>query len=234
MKTRIILLLAFFSVLAQAQRVPRSVFNASEYDKAKAEALAEGKDLALIVTSLNSTCPHAVSGTESVFKKMKSDYVLVLQDLSKGSETGALSKAIKQKTYKIYNSKGNVEPIVTVLSPNTEEVLSGACYRQISADSRKWIRVLDEEVAQAKAGGSPAEETDAAENEDAIAISEDEASEESGGMQEWTDVRGRSMNAELLDANDLTATFKLETGKVIDLPLTKLSAESRKTIEEGL
>ncbi len=53
-------------------------------------------------------------------------------------------------------------------------------------------------------------------------------------MQEWTDVRGRSMNAELLDANDLTATFKLETGKVIDLPLTKLSAESRKTIEEGL
>ncbi len=109
MKTRIILLLAFFSVLAQAQRVPRSVFNASEYDKAKAEALAEGKDLALIVTSLNSTCPHAVSGTESVFKKMKSDYVLVLQDLSKGSETGALSKAIKQKTYKIYNSKGNVD-----------------------------------------------------------------------------------------------------------------------------
>lgn len=234
---RVVLLYLMFAVFCLGQRIPRSVFKATDYEVAKAEALAEGKGLAVIFTYIDSTCPHTRFGTESAFKRMKSDYVLVLQDNSPGTETGKLDLAVRQEMFKVTKNKGNVVPLIAVLSPETDTFLGGVSYRQIKADERKWVRTMTEEVAQAQSGQSPADEGGEIEPDDDSdgtgRISSSEGFEESEGMQQWTDVRGRSMTAELLAANDLTATFKLENGNVIDLPLTKLSQESLKAVEDS-
>lgn len=225
MKIGTILIACLLTGVASAQRVPKGVFNASQYAEAKAEAAEEGKNIAVIFTEIDSTCPKCRYGTETAFKEMRSDYVLVLEDKGATSETGALPKDIKQKTYVTYEEKGNVIPIITVFSPESDTLLSGACYKQIAADKRKWLKNVEDEIASKPSdpASGKAEQSTSAES-----VTESET----GGMKEWTDVRGRSMKAEFVHADDMTVTFKLESGKVIDLPLTKLSEDSQAAVKE--
>lgn len=226
MKIRAVLVACLLTGVADAQRVPKGTYNASQYAEAKAEAAKDGKNIAVIYTEINSTCPKCVYGTETAFKEMRSDYVLVLEDKSPESETGSLPNNIKQKTYATYKVKGNIIPIITIFSSENDTVLSGACYKQISADERKWLKNVEAEIASKPA-------TPASKSEDATSNSEEAVTKcETGGMREWTDVRGRTMNAEFIHADDMTVTFKLESGKVIDLPLTKLSEASQAAIKE--
>lgn len=228
MTLRIFFLGLLVSSIASAQRVPKGTFNASQYAEAKAEAAKEGKNIAVVVTTIDSSCPKCVFGTEVAFKEMRSDYILVLEDDQKQSKTGKLPGDIKQKTYVTYKEKGNVIPIITVLSPEGDTVLGGACYKQISADERKWIKNLEEEIATKKVAPSTAETTKTDSEESPSAATQCET----GGLREWTDVRGRTMKAEFVHADSLTVTFKMESGKVIELPLARLSAESQAAIEE--
>ncbi|MGB6221153.1 hypothetical protein [Haloferula sp.] len=228
MTLRILFLSLLVSGIASAQRVPKGTFNASQYAEAKAKAAEEGKNIAVVVTTIDSSCPKCVYGNEQTFEEMRSDYILVLEDDQKQSQTGELPADIKQKTYVTYKEKGNVIPIITVLSPESDTVLGGACYKQISADERKWIKNLEEEIATKKVAPAAAETTKTDSEESPSAATQCET----GGLREWTDVRGRTMKAEFVHADDMTVTFKLENGKVIDLPLTKLSPESQAAIEE--
>lgn len=212
--------------IASAQKAPRGTFNASQFAEAKAEAAAEGKNIAVIYTEIDSTCPKCRWGTEVAFKKMRSDYVLVLEDKAADSETGTLPRDVKQKTYLTYKRKGNFIPIITVFSPDAQRVLSGACYNQIAADERKWLKTIEEEIASQPAAESKPTETPAAPTEAAA------SGAGKGGVREWTDVQGRTMKAEFVHADDITVTFKLENGKVIDLPMARLSEASRTLVAE--
>jgi hypothetical protein len=226
MQIRVLLISCLLVGIASAQRVPKGTYNASQYAEAKAEAAKEGKNVAVIFTEIDSSCPKCVFGTEVAFKDMRSDYVIVLEDKGAKSETGTLPKDIKQKTYVTYKEKGNFIPIITVFSPKTDTVLSGACYDQISADERKWIKNLEAEIASKPAVSAPEPESPSPSSNEAVTKCEP------GSMKEWTDVRGRTMKAEFIHADSITVTFKMESGKVVELPLTKLSPESQAAIEE--
>ncbi|MFC7337962.1 SHD1 domain-containing protein [Haloferula chungangensis] len=229
MTLKVILLGLLVSGIAAAQKVPKGTYNASQYAEAKAEAAKEGKNIAVIYTEIDSSCPKCRFGNETAFKEMRSDYVLVLEDKGSKSETGALPEDIKQKTYVTYKEKGNVIPIITVFAPQTDAVLSGACYKQISADERKWLKNVEQEIASKPAEetpeGRPDSNTEEANRSSATQCDPD-------GIREWTDTLGRTMKASFVHADDMTATFKLANGKQVDLPLTKLSKESRDAIEE--
>ncbi|MEP4077890.1 hypothetical protein [Haloferula sp.] len=214
------------SGVATAQKVPKGTFNASQYAEAKAEAAEEGKNIAVIYTEIDSSCPKCRYGTETAFKDMRSSYVLVLEDKGAKSETGTLPQDIKQKTYVTYKEKGNFIPIITVFSPDTDTVLSGASYDQISADERKWLKNVEAEIEAKPSEPAPKETEEAPSKETAETVCE------TGGLREWTDVRGRTMKAEFVHADDMKVTFKLESGKVIELPLSKLSDESQAAVKE--
>lgn len=217
------------SVFAEA--APRGSFSGSEFEAAKAKAKETGKPIAVVVTNTESSCPKCQAGNVEVFKQMRSDYVLVVNDEAKKDK---LPANIEQRTYEIYKSKGNVIPIVAVLSPADDKVLGGLCYKQISADSRKAFKNLEDEVEAAMANATPAAATPAAKPAGATPEKPAATAEacETGGMREWKNIDGKTIKAEALGATELVVTFKLENGKVLDYPLNKLSEESRTAVEK--
>jgi hypothetical protein len=216
------------SVFAEA--APRGSFSGSEFEAAKAKAKETGKPIAVVVTNTESSCPKCQAGNVEVFKQMRSDYVLVVNDEAKKDK---LPANIEQRTYEIYKSKGNVIPIVAVLSPADDKVLGGLCYKQISADSRKAFKNLEAEVEAAMANATPAA-APAAKPAGATPGKPAATAEacETGGMREWKNIDGKTIKAEALGATELVVTFKLENGKVLDYPLNKLSEESRTAVEK--
>jgi hypothetical protein len=210
---------------AFAAPIPRGSFPAGEYEAAKAEAKETGKPIAIVTTELKSSCPKCMAGNEEVFKQMKKDYVLVIDD---SKSQGKLPEQVKQRTFPIYKSKGNTIPIVAVLSPTNEQLVGGLCYKQISASGKKAFTTLKTEVdaglAQAAAQPAPA-----APGEKAPAP---QKTENAGGMREWINSDGKTIKAEAIACNATSVTFKLENGKVVDYPLDKLSDKSRELAEE--
>lgn len=206
--------------VALGASAPSGSFPAGEYEAAKAKAIETGKPIAIVTTELKSSCPKCMAGNEEVFKRMKSDYVLVIDD---GKSKGKLPEKIKQSTYPIYKSKGNIIPIVAVLSPADGNLLGGLCYTQISKGGRKAFITLETEIAE-KMAEQPAKE----------AAPAAEAAGGKGGMREWTNAEGNTIKAEALSGDGISVTLKLENGKVVDYPLEKLSEESRALVAEVL
>ncbi len=202
---------------AQAGSAPRGSFTAEEYEAAKAEAIESGKPIAIVTTELKSSCPKCLNGNEQVFKEMKSDYVLVIND---SNTKGKLPKQVEQNTYPIYTSKGNIIPIVAVLSPSDDKLLGGLCYKQISGDGKKAFKTLETEIAEKMVDQPVAEKAPAA--------------TPSSGMRDWTNTEGKTIKAEAISSTETSVTLKLESGKVVDYPMEKLSEESRKLVKEAL
>lgn len=216
---------AFATTSLLDARIPSSAFKPSEYDEAVAKAKESGKPLAVVVTDTASSCPKCQAGNAAVFKRMRSKYVMVVEDEAEKGET--LPQDVKQKTYQIFKEKGNFIPIVTVLSENDQRVLGGLCYNQIKEDDRGAFRDLEEEVEKA-AAEAPAEN----EGPSAPAGGDEEAPEteevcETGELREWTNSDGQTIRAKALAVTATKVTFELESGRVVDYPLSKLTEESR-------
>jgi hypothetical protein len=213
-------LLVMFGLISAASgaRAPSGTFTAGEYEEAKKKAVETDKPIAIVITELESSCPKCQAGNEAVFRQMKADYVLVVDD---PKADGKLPEKVKQNTYPIYKTKGNVIPIVAVLSPKTDQLLGGLCYKQISGDGRNAFKTLKQEItAKMDEAAAPAP-TPAA-----------EASAAKSVVREWTNAEGVTIKAEALSSNGTHVTFKLESGKVVDYPLEKLSKESRELVRE--
>ncbi len=206
-------------------RIPSSAFKPSEYDEAVAKAKESGKPLAVVVTDTASSCPKCQAGNEAVFKRMRSKYVMVVEDQADKGET--LSQEVKQKTYQIYKEKGNFIPIVTVLSENDQRVLGGLCYDQIKKDDRGAFRDLEEEVEKAAAEAPAENEAPSAPAESDEKAPEAEEVCETGELREWTNSDGQTIRAKALAVTATKVTFELESGRVVDYPLSKLTEESR-------
>lgn len=203
-----------------AQATPPGTFSAAEYDAAKAKAKEEGKPIAIVTTELKSNCPKCVAGNEAVIKAMKRDYVLVIEE---DKDKGKIPAQVKQRTYPIYKTKGNITPIVAVLSQTDETLLSGLCYKQISADGKKAFTTLKTEVDAALAKQAEAKPAVA----DKPKPADEKPQIESGGMRDWVNADGKTIKAEALSRTDSSISLKLENGKVVDYPLDKLSEGSR-------
>jgi hypothetical protein len=206
---------------------PPGTFSAAEYEAAKAKAKEEGKPIAIVTTELKSNCPKCVAGNEAVIKAMKRDYVLVIEE---DKDKGKIPAQVKQRTFPIYKSKGNITPIVAVMSHTDETLLSGLCYKQISADGRKAFTTLKAEVDAALAKQAEAQPAAAEQPKPA----EDKPDPTGGGMRDWVNAEGKTIKAEALSRTETSVTLKLENGKVVDYPLDKLSEGSRQYALDSL
>ena len=190
-------------------------FSAGAYEAAKTQAKETGKPIAIVTTDTKSSCPKCQYANKEALKRLKGDYVLVMDDKA-GQEK--LPESIKQRTYPIYKSKGNIIPIIAVLSQNDEKLLGGLCYKQIADDSKKAFVTLKKETDEA--------------NAKTVAPAPAAKPTPVGGMRDWMNVEGKSIKAEAVSHNDTSVKLKLENGKIVDYPLDKLSPESRKLVSD--
>ncbi len=210
-------------LMPAAGRAPSSAFKPSEYSEALAKAKETDKPIAIIITDTASNCPKCQRGNEEAFKRLRTNYVMVVED--QADEGDKLADDVKQKTYPIYNTKGKFMPIVAVFTPDGNSLLGGLCYVQISEDGRKAFRTLDEEIEQALTA-IPEQKKEVAEPEEMEAC-------KIATMENWTNSSGQSIRAKALSVTETSVTFELENGKKIDYPLAKLSEESRIAAKEA-
>lgn len=221
---------AIFALAALVEaRIPSGAFKPSEYQEALAKAKESGRPIAVVVTDTASSCPKCQTGNEEVFKRMRSKYVMVVEDQADKGEK--LAPEVARKTHEIFNQKGNIIPIVTVLSEDDERLLGGLCYNQIAKDGRNAFRTLEKEVEQAKAAGAAAQP----EKVDPKAGDDPATGEacETGGLREWTNTQGQTIKARALKVSDTEVTFELENGRVVHYPLENLSDKSRQEAREA-
>lgn len=215
-KLRFLLLVISLIPAAQGASAPSGSFTAGEYVAAKAKAIETGKPIAIVSTVLKTTCPKCLNGNEQVFREMKSDYVLVINDYKSNEK---LPVKVEINTLPIHKSKGNNAPIVAVLSPSDDRLLGGLCNKQISEDGKKAFKTMEKEIAESMAAQPAVEKVPAA--------------KPSSGMREWTNSEGKTIKAEALSSTETSVSLKLENGKVVDYPMDKLSEESRKLVKEA-
>ena len=87
MKTSVVVLLAILLTALStfgAFKLPNSVYRLDELEKAKAEALAEGKPLAFLFTDENSNCGFCEMVSQKMVSELKSKTVLVYCNASTG------------------------------------------------------------------------------------------------------------------------------------------------------
>ncbi len=221
MKTLLLLQIGLMSV-ALGQDGPRGSYFSGDYEAARAKAKETGKPIAIVTTNLKSNCPKCLKGNKEVLNQMKSDYILVIDDDK--ANKGSLPPKTQQNTYPIYKSKGNIIPIVAVLSPEDDSLLGGLCYKQIAGDGRKAFETLETEIAT-KMAEQPAKAATSAPKTTG-------GTKDTGGLRDWTNSEGKTIRAEALSGNENSVTLKLENGKVVEYPLEKLSEASRKLVSE--
>lgn len=223
-KNLIPLLMLAASPFAAAQKAPRGAFGPDQMDEAKAAAAAAGKPLAVIITDTESTCPKCQAGNVEAFANLRRDYILVVEDGSKGIK---LAADVAGKTHPVYTTKGNIIPIVAVLAADDLRLLGGLCYKQISEDSRKAFKTLDEEVLASLAEGG--KEAPAPAPATGSAPEEQEACDDEG-MANWTNKDGKAIRAEAIGVSNGKVSFRMENGKLVDYRVDQLSEVSRKAL----
>ena len=229
----LIVVFAAVSTLASAQRAPRTAFAADKIDEAKAEAVAKGKPIAVVITDTKSSCPKCQDGNSEVFARLRSKYVMVVED---SAEKVKLPQNVRRTADTVFTTKGNIIPIVAVLANDDLRLLGGLCYKQISAGEAKAFRALDQEVEEslAKGGGAAAAQPAAnATRTDAPKESAEACDEEDSGVRDWTNLDGKTIRAAAIAFDKGKVSFRMENGKVVEYPVNKLSEQSRKSLAES-
>ena len=213
MKNAILLFLAVaLPLLADNSKPPRGSFLSSQFDEARAAAEAQGKALVYIETDSKSSCPKVHWGTSEAYSALKRDYILVVEDnaFAECTDVACMNAAIT-KTAKI----GNFTPRITVVEPAKLEFITGVDYGVMS-NNKRWDKELDEKVAAVL---KPLAAANAAQT--AAAPPKVET------PRDWTNIEGKTIRATLVEKKDKSVMLKLESGKTVEYPLDKLSAESK-------
>lgn len=226
MKGLIPFLLALGTTQLFADGPPRGSFKASEFEQARAESIQTGKPIAVVLTTFDGSCPHTDAGNEEIAKEMKRDYVLIYDDYSPRPLTsahGPLAPAMRLSM----GAKGNVTPCVAVVDGKTLSYLGGVSYKRIRADNRKWEKTMRSEIDTTRSGL----DTTTSNSSEKSTSADD--SEDAAEMQEWKNVKGKTIRAVVMSKDELNVTFKMEDGKIVKYPLNLLSEESRAAIAEN-
>lgn len=227
-RSLILLLCAGFSTMAYAQRAPRTAFAADKMEEAKAEALAKGKPIAVIITDTKSSCPKCQDGNVEAFARLRSKYVMVIED---EASKGKLPQDVRQTVNTVFTTKGNIIPIVAVIANDDYRLLGGLCYKQISEGESKAFRALEQEVEEslAKGGGAAVAAKPAAQSATPAATAK-ASDEETSEIRDWTNLGGKTIRAAAIAFDDGKVSFRMENGKVVDYPVKNLSEESRESL----
>jgi hypothetical protein len=226
-KTLILVLCAGFSTMAYAQRAPRTAFAADKMDEAKAEALAKGKPIAVVITDTKSSCPKCQDGNVEAFARLRSKYVMVIEDKA---EKGQLPQNVRQTVNTVYTTKGNIIPIVAVIANDDYRLLGGLCYKQISEGESKAFRALEQEVEESLAKGGAAAAPKPAAQSAAPAATAKASDEDESDIRDWTNLDGKTIRAAAIAFDNGKVSFRMENGKVVDYPVKNLSEESRESL----
>ena len=146
---------AVCSAVDKAPKPPKGVYTVETYAEAKSKAISEKKLLVYMWSDLATTCPLCAAGTDSAMKAFKSnkDCVLVF---GQGEHTNHAPPNLRGPLMEATKKAGNSIPVVMIVDPNTEKMLSSACYKQFAEDDRIWKK-MQKEAAAAVTGKSDAE-----------------------------------------------------------------------------
>lgn len=138
------------SAAEKAPKIPRGAFTPETYAEAKKKATDEKKLIVYMWSDMESTCPKCQAGTESALKAFKADrkYIVVF---GKGSSTTHAPASLQPPLNEAVAKVGNVIPIVMIVDPVSEKLLSSACYKQFAEDDRIWKKIQKEAEAPAVA-----------------------------------------------------------------------------------
>ncbi|TAG11633.1 MAG: hypothetical protein EAZ42_00325 [Verrucomicrobia bacterium] len=208
-------ILIFYSALLipiladSAVKPPRDAFFSGKFAEAQAAAIKQGKAIAFIETDSASSCSKTHSGASLAYSALKSDFILVIRDraLEQCPKVDEMSSAI-QETIKI----GNTSPRITIVEPKELKFITGADYRVIT-NEKNWDRDAKEkaEAAMKGAAATPA----------AVET-----------MQDWTNIEGKTIRAILVEKKPESVVLKLESDRIVEYPIDKLSAETKALLEK--
>jgi hypothetical protein len=191
---------------------PRGSYLSTQFAEARAAAKAQGKALVYIETDSKSTCPKTQWGTAEAYSALKKDYILVVEDdaIPECKNVALMNAAINQ-TVKI----GNNTPRITIVEPGKLKFITGADYGVLS-ENKRWEKEVEEKVAAAM---KPSVET--------LAVPDVPKTET---PRDWTNLEGKTIRGTLVEQKENSVVLKLESGKTVEYPLDKLSAETKASL----
>lgn len=210
--------------LAFAAKIPRGTYAPAQLEDARAKAKAEGKLIVYIETDTESSCPKCQWATDEAFEELRRDYVMVIEDDARGDKTDEVMYAAIVEQRK----GGNFTPCITVVEPAKLSFVAGTDYTAM-AKARRWDREFEKTVAAAKAVLPVAD----AGSGDKSESGEKKAAEMARDFKSWTNTDGQTIKAELIRVDVDQVFFRLEDGKVVPYPLSKLTEASRRLAMAG-
>ncbi len=135
-KVILVLLLTSSSFALGGFKLPPKVFEIGQIDKAKAEAEAKKKPIAILYSNKDSTCPLCSDASEAIIRELGSKTVMIYVTEKAALPASAVSAL----------SAGKYIPKVAVLDGKLENVLGTVTYESIKEDPRKAFREVEKAI----------------------------------------------------------------------------------------
>ncbi len=117
-------------------KLPGKIFEIGEIDKAKAEAEAKKKPIAILYSDKDSTCPLCSSASEEIIRELGQKTVMIYIREQSGLPAPAI-EALRA---------GRFIPKVAVMDAKLESALGTVTYESIKADPRKAFREVEKAI----------------------------------------------------------------------------------------
>ncbi len=130
------LLIAVPATSLAGLNLPSKVFEESELDKAKTEAAAKGKPLAILYTDKDSTCPLCNAAAGAMIKELGNKTIMVYVR-STNEMPANVQKAL---------TPGKYIPKIAVFDDKLEKSLGMVTYESVKDDSRKAFREVERAI----------------------------------------------------------------------------------------
>jgi len=151
----VIAILLSSNVLSFAIEIPSSLRTASEIEKAKTDAAARKKPIAVLQSSRDATCPYTVGGTMDAIKEFRTKTVMIYVD--RGEET-SLPKNVQDALASVRSF-----PRTVIMDPTMTNVIATAGYARDPAQQQKIFKEATKKMrdgTSASAGATASAGTD--------------------------------------------------------------------------
>ncbi|WP_367874560.1 hypothetical protein [Luteolibacter sp. Populi] len=128
----LLLSLAFTGLCSAEQKFPRGTFESKDLDKAKAEATAQKKPIAFIMTDKDTTCPLCQGAASAFLDVVKSKAVIVYVNSKETSTVwGGLPEAARKGL-----EAGKFIPKMAVTDASAANLITSINYDSYTADDK--------------------------------------------------------------------------------------------------
>ncbi len=138
MKTKLalVVLLATSTLALAGFKLPSKIFEGSEIDKAKAEAEAKKKPIAILYSDKDSTCPLCNAASETIIRELGAKTVMIYVNNQAALPPSAIAAL----------AAGKFIPKVAVMDAKLETPLGTVTYESIKEDPRKAFREVEKAI----------------------------------------------------------------------------------------